>query len=167
MSQIGSSSGVRVAAQPLSNVYTVLLLLGAVALVTTAVMLGVTMNDRYGCILGVTDEGKRAKEAPEAAKRRQDSVRAELEQTDKAIKEFPEGVTAPAVGGDTAPPAPVPPAPAAPTPPAGGATPPAEGATTPPAGGATTPPAEGTTPPAPEGGATPPAPAPAGAPAAN
>jgi len=155
MSQIGSSSGVRVAAQPLSNVYTVLLLLGAVALVATAVMLGVTMNDRYGCILGVTDEGKRAKEAPEAAKRRQDSVRAELEQTDKAIKEFPEGVTVPAVGGDVTPPAPAVP------------TPPAPAAPTPPAPAAPTPPAGDATPPAPEGGATPPAPAPAGAPAAN
>jgi len=152
MSQIGSSSGVRVAAQPLSNVYTVLLLLGAVALVATAVMLGVTMNDRYGCILGVTDEGQRAKEAPEDAKRRQDSVRTELGETDKAIKEFPEWVTAPAVGGDVTPPAP-----AVPTPPA--PTPPAPAAPTPPAGGAT--------PPAPAGAATPPAAPPAGAPAAN
>ena len=171
MSQIGSSSGVRVAAQPLSNVYTVLLLVGAVALVATAVMLGVTMNDRYGCILGVTDEGKRAKEAPEDAKRRQDSVLTELGKTDKAIKEFPEGVTAPAVGGDVTPPAPAvptPPAPAVPTPPAPPApTPPAPAAPTPPAPAAPTPPAGGATPPAPAGGATPPAAPPAGAPAAN
>ncbi len=163
MSQIASSSGVRVAAQPLSNVYTVLLLLGAVALVATLVMLGVTMNGRYNCVLGVTEEGSRAKKEPEVQKARQDSVWGELKQTDKAISEFPEGVAAPAVGDEATPPAP-----AAPTTPAPAApTPPAPAATTPPAGDATTPPAEGTAAPAPEGGATPPAPPPASAPAAN
>ncbi len=187
MSQIASSSGVRVAAQPLSNVYTVLLLLGAVALVATLVMLGVTMNGRYKCVLGVTEEGSQAKKEPEVQKARQDSVWGELKQTDKAISEFPEGVAAPAVGDETTPPAPAettppapaettppapaettPPAPAETTPPAPAATtPPAPAETTPPAGGAATPPAEGTAAPAPEGGATPPAPPPAGAPAAN
>jgi hypothetical protein len=158
MSQIASSSGVRVAAQPLSNVYTVLLLLGALALAVVFVMLAVTMNDRYECVLGVTEEGSRAKKEPEVQKARQDSVWDELNQTDKAISEFPEGVAAPPVGGETTPPPPAettPPAPAETTPPA-----PTE--TTPPAPAETTPPA-----PAPEGGATPPAPPPAGAPAAN
>ena len=168
MSQTASSSGVRVAAQPLSNVYTVLLLLGTVALVATLVMLGVTMNGRYKCVLGVTEEGSRAKKEPEVQKARQDSVWDELKQTDKAISEFPEGVAAPAVGADATPPAAedatTPPAPEATTPPAGGATTPApEGGATPPA---TTPPA--TTPPATTPSATPAAGAPAaGAPAAN
>ena len=104
MSQIASSSGVRVAAQPLSNVYTVLLLIGGLALVVVFVMLAVTMNDRYECVLGVTEEGKRAKEEPDVQKARQDSVRDELNQTDKAIKEFPEGVAA-AIGAGVTPPA--------------------------------------------------------------
>ena len=133
MSQIASSSGVRVAAQPLSNVYTVLLLLGTVALVATLVMLGVTMNDRYECVLGVTEEGSRAKKEPEVQKRRQDSVWAELEQVDKAISEFPEGVAAPAVEADAT----TPPAPEATTPaPEGGATPPATTPSGAPAAGA-------------------------------
>jgi len=178
MSQIASSSGVRVAAQPLSNVYTVLLLIGGLALVVVFVMLAVTMNDRYECVLGVTEEGKRAKEEPDVQKARQDSVRDELNQTDKAIKEFPEGVAA-AIGAGVTPPAPevttppagdatTPPAPEVTTPPAGDATtPPAPEATTPPAGDATTPPAPEATTPAPEGGATPPATPAAGAPAAN
>ena len=163
MSQIASSSGVRVAAQPLSNVYTVLLLLGAVALVVTLVMLAVTMNDRYGCVLPVTEEGARAKKEPEAQKARQDSVRGELKQTDKAISEFPEGVAAPPVGGEATPPEP-----AAVTPPEPAAvTPPEPAAVTPPEPAAVTPPEPAAVTPAPEGGATPPAPPPAGAPAAN
>jgi len=157
MSQIASSSGVRVAAQPLSNVYTVLLLLGTVALVATLVMLCVTMNDRYGVILAATKEGKQAKrEAMKAArdadfpeaetKTRYDQGKAKLDEGDENIKQFPEGVTAAAVGGNT-------------TPPAGGATTPApEGGATPPA---TTPAA--TTPAATTPAATPAA----GAPAAN
>ena len=146
MSQVSSSSGVRVAAQPLSNVYTVLLLLGAVALVLTFLMLAVTMNSRYGAVLGVSEEGKAAKQAPDAAKARQQNISSELEQTDKALKDFPEGVTAPAVG-DTVPA-------------------PAVGDTPPPAAG-TTPPAAGDAPPAPAAGTAPPAAAPAAEPAAK
>ena len=163
MSRIGSSSGVRVAAQPLSNVYTVLLLLGALALVVTAVMLGVTMNHRYKCVLGVTDEGSQAKKEPEVQKARQNSVWNDLGQIDKALKEYPEGVVAPAIEADTTAPAAgdatTPPAPEAPTPPAPEApTPPAPEAPTPPAPEAPTPPApEAPTPPAPE---APPPPAP-------
>ncbi|HUU11516.1 MAG TPA: hypothetical protein VM431_13395 [Phycisphaerae bacterium] len=161
MSQVSSSSGVRVAAQPLSNVYTVLLLLGAVALVLTFLMLAVTMDSRYGAVLGVSEEGKAAKKAPDAAKARQQNILSELEQTDKALKDFPEGVMAPAVG-DIAPPAP-----------AAGDTPPPAAETTPPAAGDAAPaPAAGTTPPAagdaaPAAGTTPPAAAPAAEPAAK
>ena len=182
MSQIASSSGVRVAAQPLSNVYTVLLLLGTVALVATLVMLCVTMNDRYGVILAVTEEGKQAKREARKAARDEEFPEAETKTTDKAISEFPEGVAAPPVGGETTPPPPAettppPPAETTPPPPAettppppAETTPPAPAETTPPAPAETTPPAPAeTTPPAPapEGGATPPAPPPAGAPAAN
>ncbi len=190
MSQIASSSGVRVAAQPLSNVYTVLLLLGTVALVATLVMLCVTMNDRYGVILAATKEGKQAKrEARKAArdedfpeaetKTHYDQGKAKLDEGDENIKQFPEGVAAPAVEGETTPPAPAaptppapaattPPAPAAPTPPAPAATtPPAPAAPTPPAPEATTPPAGDATTPAPEGGATPPATTPSATPAAG
>ncbi|HUU93053.1 MAG TPA: hypothetical protein VM238_17815 [Phycisphaerae bacterium] len=171
MSQIGSSSGVRIAAQPLSNVYTVLLLLAAVALVATAVMLAVTMDSRYGAVLGVTEESKQAKreaqgaprsaEFPEArTKTHYDQAKAKLDEGEQNLKQFPEGAVPPAVGGGTTPPAPVaptPPAPVAPAPPA--PAPPAPAAPTPPAGEAT--------PPAPAGEATPPAAPPAGAPAAN
>ena len=127
MSQIGSSSGVRVAAQPLSNVYTVLLLIGAVALVLTAVSLAIYMDKAYGTILG----GEEALKAVDAAQRRQAGVARELDQADDALKKFPEGVA-------TTPPAVTPPAPAppAPTPPETETTPPEA---TPPA---TPPPAE-------------------------
>ena len=157
MSQIGSSSGVRVAAQPLSNIYTVLLLLGALALVLTLVMLCVFMDSAYGTILGVSEEGERAKKEPDVLKGQQPLIWAKLKEADENLKKFPEVVTAPAVGGGVTPPA------------EGDATtPPAEGATTPPAeGGATTPPAEGAPAPAPEGDTTPPASAPVAAPAAR
>lgn len=166
MSQIASSSGVRVAAQPLSNVYTVLLLLAAVALVATAVMLAVTMDARYGAVLGASAEGKQAKREAQAAPRsaefpeartktHYDQAKAKLDEGEQNLKQFPEGAAAPAVGGGATPPAP-----AAPTPPA-------PAAPAPPAPAAPTPPAAGATPPAPAGEATPPAAPPAGAPAAN
>jgi len=99
MSQISSSSGVRVAAQPLSNVYTVLLLVGALALTLTLVVLCITMNARYGVILGVGSEGKLAKEASETAKRQQAGEKAKLEKVQEDLKRFPEGVgAAPAIG---------------------------------------------------------------------
>jgi hypothetical protein len=94
MSQIGSSSGVRVAAQPLSNVYTVLLLVGAVALVLTLVMLCVVMDGRYGTILGFTKEGEANKKLPAAIADQQEDRRDELEEVDQALKRFPEGISA-------------------------------------------------------------------------
>ncbi|MBE3070641.1 MAG: hypothetical protein IMZ55_11175 [Acidobacteria bacterium] len=114
MSQIGSSSGVRVAAQPLSNVYTVLLLIGGLALALTLVVLCITMNARYGTILGVSEEGKQAKAAPDAAKSRQNAEKARLQEVEEQLKRFPEGVTgtAPAVGGAPAEAAPAEAAPA-------------------------------------------------------
>ena len=119
MSQIGSSSGVRVAAQPLSNVYTVLLLIGAVALVLALVLLAVVMDRNYGAVLG--EENMKAVDQAAAQQQRR---RAELDEADESLKRFPEGI-APAVGTapmDTG---------------AGtgaGAAPPAGEATTPPAG---------------------------------
>ena len=172
MSRIGSSSasGVRVAAEPLSNVFTVLLLIGALALVLAAVMLWVTLDQRYGVTLGASDAGKSALDAPAKARAAQQAADAELTEKLAAIRRFPEAISkkaAPAEGGQTppeaAPPAVTPPAatPPAVTPPA--ATPPeaAPPAATPPEA---TPPAaappEATPPAATPPEATPPAAAP-------
>ncbi|MFO8014230.1 MAG: hypothetical protein R6X20_13100 [Phycisphaerae bacterium] len=129
MSQIGSSSGVRVAAQPLSNVYTVLLLVGVVALVLTLLMLCVVMDARYGTILGFTQKGEANKQLPATIADQQASRRRDLEEVDQALKRFPEGIspsagTAPSgTGADTAPA------------PGGAATPPETGGETAPGAG--------------------------------
>jgi len=96
MSQIGSSSGVRVAAQPLSNVYTVLLLIGAVALILALVLLAVVMDRNYGAVMG--EENMKAVDQAAAQQQRR---RAELDEVDESLKRFPEGIS-PAAG--TAPP---------------------------------------------------------------
>jgi hypothetical protein len=113
MSRIGSSSasGVRVAAEPLSNVFTVLLLIGALALVLAAVMLWVTLDQRYGVTFGVSDAGKTALDAPGKARAAQQSTDAELAEKLAAIRRFPEAISkkaAPGEGGPT-PPAATPP----------------------------------------------------------
>ena len=127
MSQIGSSSGVRVAAQPLSNVYTVLLLVGALALVVALVLLCVVMDRNYGTILGFTKEGGTNKQLPEKVADQQETRRGELEQADQALKRFPEGISASAgtvpAGAGTSPA------------PAGGTTAPETGGTAPETGG--------------------------------
>jgi hypothetical protein len=65
MSRISTStSGVRVAAQPLSNIFTVLLIIGLLALILTLVMLWTTLEKRYGASWGVSDEGQRALKQP-------------------------------------------------------------------------------------------------------
>jgi len=135
MSQIGSSSGVRVAAQPLSNVYTVLLLVGGVALITALVFLCLELDKNYGTILGITEKGEANKTLHEKVETQQEERRQELEEVDKALKRFPEGVTAspdagagPAgAGSGTSAPE---------TPPAGTSTEPPVGDTTEPAGDA-------------------------------
>jgi len=160
MSRIGSSSasGVRVAAEPLSNVFTVLLLIGALALVLAAVMLWVTLDKRYGATFGTSDAGKAALDAPAKARADQQAADAELTEKLAAIRRFPEAISkkaAPAAGGQT-PPAATPPAATPPevAPPA--AAPPAA---TPP----TAAPPEATPPAAAPPAATPPAAAPAAA----
>jgi len=147
MSQIGSSSGVRVAAQPFSNVYTVLLLVAALALVLALVLLCVVMDRNYGAVLGFTKEGAANKQLPESVADQQKARRGELEEADQALKRFPEGISA-----------------SAGTAPAGAGTSPA------PAGGGTAAPETGSrTAPDTGGGTTPEAATskPAGAPAGN
>lgn len=120
MSRIGSSSGVRVAATPLSNVYTVLLLVGAVVLVASAVGLGLTMNTRYGIVFDATP----AQKALDAANASIAGAREELAKVDESMKQFSftpgEGgaAPAPAVGGAAAPTPEAPATPAAPETPA-------------------------------------------------
>ena len=158
MSRIGSSSasGVRVAAEPLSNVFTVLLLIGALALVLAAVMLWVTLDKRYGVTLfGVSDAEKAALDAPGKARAAQQAADAELTEKLGAIRRFPEAISkkaAPAEGGQTPPEA----APPAVTPPAAAPPEAAPPAVTPPAAA----PPEATPPEATPPAATPPAAAP-------
>ena len=92
MSRIGSSSasGVRVAAQPLSNVFTVLLLIGALALVLATVALVVVGDKRFGATLGITDAGKAALEAPVQSSRKAKDAASELEKVRDQIRRFPE-----------------------------------------------------------------------------
>jgi len=190
MSRIGSSSasGVRVAAQPLSNVFTVLLLIGALALVVAVTALMVTGSKRFGVTFGLTSEGETALKAPGNSIQKATGAAADLAKMREQIKRFPEPFKKEGQAGQPAeaapaesvtpppsaatPPAPSPETPAA-TPPA--ATPPAATppAATPPAPAAPAPPAA--TPPAPAAetpaapappAATPPAPAAAPAPAA-
>ena len=189
MSRIDSSSasGVRVAAEPLSNVYTVLLLVGLVALVAGVVMLGLTLDTRYGVVFGLTSQGEAAMKGPDAAKANLAEVESKLKLGAEQIKGFPENVgkgtlpaapatppaetpTAPAPATPAAPAAPAPAAPAAPSeaPPAA---PPAAAPATPPAAApAPAAPAAAPATPAPAAPAeTPPAapaPAPTAAPAA-
>ena len=94
MSRIDSSSasGVRVAAEPLSNVYTVLLLVGLVALVAGVVMLGLTLDTRYGVVFGLTSQGEAAMKGPDAAKANLAEVESKLKLGAEQIKGFPENV---------------------------------------------------------------------------
>jgi hypothetical protein len=109
MSRIASSSsasGVRVAAQPLSNVYTVLLLLGALALVTALVMTCITLQSRYGSILPLGSAGEQSQRDLEDAKSKQATAGGELDEMQRALEQWPQGT----VGGTPAPsgePAPV------------------------------------------------------------
>jgi len=168
MSRIGSSSasGVRVAAQPLSNVFTVLLLIGALALVLAVTALMVTGSKRFGVTFGLTSEGEAALKAPGNSIQKAKGAADELAKMREQINRFPEpfkkegqagqpAEAAPAESVTPPPPAATPPAPSPETPAA-----PAPAAATPPAPAAETPAA-----PAPPA-ATPPAPAAAPAPAA-
>ena len=128
MSRIGSSSGVRVAATPLSNVYTVLLLIGTLVLVLTLAGIWVIGERFYGVVWGITDSGKANLKAIDTAKADQEAAEKELNQKWEELKQWPAGMVPPAPGATTpAPEGTTPPAaPAAPaTPPAAPATPPA------------------------------------------
>ena len=87
MSRISSSSasGVRVAAQPLSNIYTILLVIGFLALVLALVMLWGTLEQRYGAPWAVTDEGKANLNAPIKAGEAQKAAAAELDNVQAGI----------------------------------------------------------------------------------
>jgi hypothetical protein len=119
---VSSASGVRVAAQPLSNVYTILLMIGFVSLTLALVMLWITLDTRYGVSFGVSDEGKAALALPAAKMAEQVKYNLALDETDKDIKAWPGGKApvAPAVVTPTVP-APTPTAPAATTTDAGAA----------------------------------------------
>ena len=67
-SSSSSISGVRVASEPLSNVYTVLLLVGVLALLAATIMIWVALERGYGTTFSITDEGKANSEASVKAK---------------------------------------------------------------------------------------------------
>jgi len=80
-----------VAAEPLSNVYTVLLLVGLLALLTATVLVWYTLETRYGAAWGVTDEGKQAIDAPKKAEEAQAKSAKDLNTfQDQRIKGFPD-----------------------------------------------------------------------------
>jgi hypothetical protein len=99
MSRIGSSSasGVRVAAQPISNIYTVLLMIGVIALTVTTVVLCVSLS-RYGPGLSF---GEKTSAIEKARDQHLETAEAELEVEQKALGQWPEET----VGG-TVPPGP-------------------------------------------------------------
>ena len=103
MSRIASTSGVRVAAQPVSNIYTVLLLVALLALVFALVFTMYVLQTRYGGSAGYGDE---VDQALQGAARAIEAGRANGDAMDDRLKNFPAG------GG---------PPPAAPPPPAGAA----------------------------------------------
>ena len=98
MSRIGSSSasGVRVVVQPISNIYTVLLMIGAIALIATTVVLCVSLA-RYGPGLSFGEKTLALEKVRDQNLR---DAEAELEATQKALGQWPEE----AIGG-TVPPA--------------------------------------------------------------
>jgi len=140
MSRISSSSasGVRVAAQPLSNIYTILLVIGFLGLVLALVMLWVTLEQRYGVVWNITDVEKANLNAPATETAKQKVAGDELDNVQAGISAWKLS--------SSVKPAPAPEAPAA----EGGAAPAAEGGAAPAAA------------PVPEGAA-----APAAAPAAG
>ena len=87
MSRISSSSasGVRVAAQPLSNIYTILLVIGFLVLVLALVMLWVTLEQRYGVVWAVTDIEKANLNAPATETAKQKAARDELDNVQAGI----------------------------------------------------------------------------------
>ena len=143
MSRIGSSSasGVRVAAQPLSNVFTVLLLIGALALVLATVALVLVGNKRFGVTLGLTAEGETALKAPADSLQKAKNAADDLVKMREQISRFPEPYKREGQAGQPAEPAPTEPAapPPAVTPPAPAPETPAAPAVAPPAPAAETP----------------------------
>jgi 2-oxoglutarate dehydrogenase E2 component (dihydrolipoamide succinyltransferase) len=150
----------------LSNVFTVLLLIGALVLVLATVALVVVGDKRFGVTFGVTSEGEVALKAPANSQQKAKAAADELAKMREQIGRFPVPYKRDGQAGQPAEPAPA--EPAAPPP---AATPPAPAAETPaapaPAAPAATPPAPAAeTPAAPAPAPAAPAPAPAAAPAA-
>jgi hypothetical protein len=155
MSRIGSSSGasgVRVAATQLSNVYTVLLLVAALAMIVSVVFACLALQNRYGSILTVGAAGERTENELKAANDGVAATSVKLEQGRKALELFMGGAgrggaAVPTPGATEKPPAEPPATPATPAAPAAGEKP----ATGTPAGEkpAAAPPAEKTETPAP------------------
>ena len=85
------------AAQPLSNVYTVLLLVAAMALVLAAVTLGVYMNKAYGSFYG----GEMAMNTLRDTQQSQKTVEAELDIVQKALIDYPLTISTAGPGGLT------------------------------------------------------------------
>jgi len=101
MSRIGSTSGVRVATQPLSNIYTVLLLVALLAVVVSVGILGYILQTRYGGTLGFGEDVDR--ELQQAQQTLKDN-RDDLDQMNRTLLDYTGGAGAgPAPGGAGSP----------------------------------------------------------------
>lgn len=123
MSRIGSSSSsaVRVAATQLSNVYTVLLLVAALALVVAVGLVASKLQTRYGSIVPAGQGGEQTERDLQTARTNAGATNVKLEEGQKALDQFLGGGAAATPAAPAAPAAPATPpaAPAAPaTPPA-------------------------------------------------
>jgi F0F1-type ATP synthase membrane subunit b/b' len=84
MSRIGSSSGVRVASQPLSNVYTVLLLIAALAMVAAFGVTAYTVQTHYRN--GFLGYGEDVERDLQDAERALAEYRSRLDEHDQALE---------------------------------------------------------------------------------
>jgi len=98
MSRIASTSGVRVAAQPISNIYTVLLLVALLALVFTLAFTMYILQTRYGGSAGYGEEVDRQFQSATSTIT---AGRENCNVMDERLKNFP-------AGGAPAAPAPAP-----------------------------------------------------------
>jgi len=116
MSRIGSSSGVRVAATQLSNVYTVLLLVAALALILAVAFTCITLQKRYGSILPVGDAGDKTEAEVKGVEAALKATTPKLAEGQKALEGFLGGAPAPSAAPAETPATPAAETPATPAP---------------------------------------------------
>ena len=103
MSRIASTSGVRVAAQPMNNIYTVLLLVALLALVFTLAYTLYILQHYYG---GSAGYGEEVDQDLQGARGAIQAGQENCKEFDKWLEAFPAGGAAPAPASGTPPAAP-------------------------------------------------------------